>query len=98
MPHREQGSVPGYGAPHVEMIQPVAQIPQGAVIITPSEIFHEMRGIRDDVRDMKAEMRNRSNHESRIRSLEHRMWLATGIATVLGSSVTLFVVKLLGLS
>ena len=71
----------------------------GAVVITTAQIFTELRGLHDQLRDMRADVRTAINHsddhESRIRALERKLWIAAGGAMVagalVGAAVTLFI-------
>jgi hypothetical protein len=59
-------------------------IPPGSVIITPAELYSDVKVISTAVTDMRSEVREISkalpDHESRIRALERRIWWATGAA------------------
>jgi hypothetical protein len=78
------------------LLPPVTHIPQGSVVITPTEVFHEMRAIHDEVKEMRVELRDISDHESRLRALERRIWLASGAATTIGAGLGALAAKLLG--
>lgn len=67
----------------------------GAVIITPTEMYQEMRATREQVQrlanlvdpalgDIRADV---SDHETRIRHLERRVWVAAGIAAGAGAGL-----------
>jgi hypothetical protein len=67
------------------------EIPPGSVVITPTELYKEMQGIDqklDEVRvDLKPVLAAIPDHESRLRALERRMWIASGVAAVLGGGL-----------
>lgn len=67
-------------------------IPPGSVIVSPRDMYDEIRGLRDDVgrltsvvdpalTDIKAKQ---TDHEGRLRSLERKVWVAAGIAAAAG--------------
>jgi len=74
-----------------------AHIPEGSVVITPTEMYAEMRAIHDSVNSIKdtldpavAEIRtDLADHEARIRGMEKRIWLASGAFALIsvGSSL-----------
>jgi hypothetical protein len=68
----------------------MAEIPHGAVVITPTEVYTEVRATRSAVDDMRAELRGVSaelrgvlsahaDHETRIRALERGRWALAGV-------------------
>lgn len=76
-----------------------AQIPDGSVIVTPTEMYAEIRAANQKidhlatlldpaVQDIRHDV---ADHETRIRSLEHRVWRAAGMATVAASVIALAV-------
>lgn len=66
-------------------------IPDGSVIITPSDMFKELRETHDEVKGigprldaLTATVDNRiSDHETRIRTLEKGRWYYAGAVAVL---------------
>lgn len=67
-------------------------IPPGSVIITPTELYSEVKAIGTDVSGMRGDLREISkalpDHEGRIRALERRMWWATGLAAGAAAGAT----------
>lgn len=59
------------------------QVPEGSVIVTPSEVWQEVRATRDAVRDLTNLMASipgqLQDQEARIREIERRMWSAMGV-------------------
>lgn len=64
-----------------------AQVPEGSVIVTPSEVWQEVRATRDAVRDLAHKMDDipaqLRDQETRLREVERRMWSAMGIIAFL---------------
>lgn len=60
-----------------------AQVPEGSVIVTPSEVWHEVRATRDAVRDLAHLISTIpgqiQDQEARLREIERRMWSAMGV-------------------
>ncbi|GGM64010.1 hypothetical protein GCM10012275_38190 [Longimycelium tulufanense] len=54
------------------------------VVIPLEQLFAELRGIRDEVREMRTELRTLHDHETRLRAIERKLWLAAGLAAGLG--------------
>lgn len=67
-----------------------AQIPDGSVVVTPTDMYREIRDMHDELRALNSsinpalqELRaDVSDHESRIRTLERRVWQAAGAVGV----------------
>ncbi|TCO64959.1 hypothetical protein [Actinocrispum wychmicini] len=74
-------------------------IPPGSVVITPTELYAEVKGIGTAVAEIKGDVQELRkalpDHESRIRALERRMWWATGVAATFAAGIT-ELVQLLG--
>lgn len=76
---------------------PDQSIPDGSVVITPTEMFKELRDTHDEVKALgprldalTATVDNRiSDHENRIRSLEKGRWYYAGGVAVLATAVSL---------
>jgi hypothetical protein len=66
----------------------MAEIPPGSAVVTPSEMYAEIKATHDAVTLMRSELRLITDHETRIRSLERRMWIAAGAATILGGGLS----------
>jgi hypothetical protein len=79
-------------------------VPEGSVVITPAQMYTELRAVHDLVRDLKgvvdpalSDIRGDvADHETRLRSVERRQWFATGIATFVSGGGGALLVKLLG--
>ncbi|WP_017974377.1 hypothetical protein [Actinopolyspora halophila] len=56
-------------------------------LISQKEMFDEIRSVHEEVREMRVELRAITDHESRIRALERKLWLAIGAAVVISSSL-----------
>lgn len=59
-------------------------IPDGSVIITPTEVYREMLATHQTVQQMSGKLdtvlNSNGDHETRIRSLERRFWIGLGVA------------------
>lgn len=59
-------------------------IPPGSVVITPTELFLELRATHQAVTEMRGELKDMArtmpDHESRLRALERKVWVASGVA------------------
>lgn len=72
---------------------PTAPIPDGSVIITPTEMYAELRATHDEVKSVNSKLdalpladhaSQLADHEGRIRSLERARWPLPSIAAVTG--------------
>lgn len=78
-----------------------AVIPEGSVVITPTEMYREMLATHQAVRDVAGKLdsalgdtarrldgvdKDLGDHETRIRGLERRMWAAAGAAAVVSGT------------
>jgi hypothetical protein len=77
-----------------------AQVPEGSVIVTPSEVYQEVRATRDAVRDLAHRMSDipaqLRDQENRIREIERRVWSAAGVVgflAVTASTVVAIVLR-----
>lgn len=78
-------------------------IPDGSVVITPTEMYRELRATHDEVRALGPVLQALTekvddkigDHETRIRSLESAKWRLVGGVTAL-SAVASFVATRLG--
>lgn len=81
---------------------PTTPIPDGSVIITPTEVYRELRATHDAVRDVGAKLdgiaediRDHSevidDHETRIRALESKVWLASGAVGLVAAAAGIVV-------
>jgi hypothetical protein len=68
---------------------PMTPIPDGSVVITPTEVYAEVRATGDAVRQLAAKLdgvpQQLSDHEMRLRALERLVWRAAGAGCVLGA-------------
>lgn len=64
-------------------------IPAGSVVITPVQMYEEMRKTHEAVERIEAKldpaMARMDDHEQRLRLLERFQWKATGIALSVGA-------------
>lgn len=71
--------------------------PEGSVVISPMMMYQRLLALSDDMRDVKGlldpslkEVRHDiADHETRIRLIEKRVWMFTGIGTFIASGVGL---------
>lgn len=67
----------------------------GSVLITPTQMYDEMRATREQVQrlanlvdpalgDIRADV---TDHETRIRHLERKVWVAAGVAAGAGAGI-----------
>lgn len=67
---------------------PSTPIPDGSVIITPTEVYAEVRATGDAVRELTTKLDNIPaellDHEARIRVLERGRWPLPSLAAVTG--------------
>jgi hypothetical protein len=57
------------------------------VMISFAEMYGEVRQTHDEVKEMRAELRAITDHETRIRSLERKILLACGCAAGLSAGL-----------
>ncbi|NIH81681.1 hypothetical protein [Amycolatopsis viridis] len=74
----------------------------GDVVITTKEMYDEVRATHDAVKEIRGEMKTlreevkaqSADHETRIRALERRVWVATGgggaLGAIAGALITAF--------
>jgi hypothetical protein len=72
-----------------------AQFPEGSIIVTPSEVWNEVRATRDAVMDLSHRMNDIPekirDQESRLREVERRMWAAMGVVGFLAVAASIAV-------
>jgi hypothetical protein len=72
--------------------------PEGFVIITPAEMWAELRATRDAVANLAHRMEDipgkMSDQEARIRIIEQRIWSAIGVMTFLMFTASIVVALL----
>ena len=70
-----------------------SQVPEGSIVVTPSEVWTEVRLTRDAVRDLAHLMSTIpgqiQDQEARIRQIEQRMWSAMGVMAFLVVAATI---------
>jgi hypothetical protein len=78
----------------------VVAIPHGSVVITPTQMYEEIRSTHQIAQEIKAGLnpiaQQVADHETRLRSVERRMWLAAGAAAVAGAGLVEGLGRLLG--
>ncbi|MEV0698223.1 hypothetical protein AB0I53_09925 [Saccharopolyspora sp. NPDC050389] len=66
--------------------------PDSGVTITLSQMYGEMQAMHGEVREMRTELRaglaTVSDHETRLRTLERKVWAAAGASGILGAIIT----------
>jgi len=59
------------------------------VVVTLSQMYREMQAMHGEVREMRAELQGSlktvDDHETRIRSLERKLWIVVGSSVVFSS-------------
>lgn len=71
-----------------EPVRVARSVPEGSVVITPAQMYEELRAVHELVRDLSGKVdpaladlrRVADDHESRLRGIEKRVWLACGAA------------------
>jgi hypothetical protein len=67
-------------------------IPDGSVIITPTEMYREQVATHQAVQTMSNKLDSAldkvGDHESRIRSLERRFWIGMGVAITVSAGAS----------
>ena len=82
-------------------------IPEGSIIITPTEVYNEVKSLTDAVRDLisadkqdvqvRAELRLRVDAiDSRLSAVEKKMLLFTGAAAAAGAGIGTWLPRVLG--
>lgn len=67
----------------------------GGVTVSFREIYDELQLTHDEVREMRMELRMITDHESRIRKLEQKVWIVLGLATTVGPSLGALLAQLI---
>ena len=73
------------------------------MIVTPAQMFAEMREMHDEVKALKnvldpalTDIRTDvKDHELRLRSVEKRIWMASGVAALVSSGAVAIILELL---
>jgi hypothetical protein len=84
-----------------------APIPEGSIVITPTEVYNEVKSLTDVVRQMVAndvaevesrrELKARVDLlDSRLTAVERKMLIFTGAAAALGAGVGTWLPRVLG--
>lgn len=86
-----------------------AAIPEGSVVITPTEMYREMLATHQAVRDVASKLdstqadsvrriesleKDYSDHETRLRGLERRVWMAVGVSTAVSGGAAALISQL----
>jgi hypothetical protein len=82
-------------------------IPEGSIIITPTEVYNEVKSLTDAVRDLiasdKADIAERTKLElrvdkldTRLTAVERKMLLFTGAAAAAGAGIGTWLPRVLG--
>lgn len=87
-----------------------ATIPDGSVVITPTEMYREMLATHQAVRDVSGKLdgaldaharrldgidKDVADHETRLRGLERRVWMAVGVSTAVSGGAAALVSQLM---
>lgn len=90
-------------------MSPSTPIPDGSVVITPTEMYREMLATHQAVRDVSGKLdgaldahtrrldgidKDLGDHESRLRGLERRVWMAVGVSTAVSGGAAALVSQL----
>ena len=73
-----------------------AQIPDGSVVVTPTDMYREIRDMHDELRALNSSINpalqeirgDVEDHETRIRTLEKFSWKQIGASSVLATVVS----------
>ena len=68
----------------------------GDVVITTRELWDEIRATHDEVKSIRVKVDAIGDHETRIRSLERKVWMALGGGTALGGLAGVIAQAILG--
>jgi hypothetical protein len=66
------------------------------VVITLTEMYSGITTVRDEVHEMRAQVRMINDHEARLRLLERRLWFAVGGATIISTGFGAMLAQLVG--
>ena len=70
-------------------------VPEGSIIVTPSEVWNEVRATRDAVVDLAHKMNDIPDkirdQEARLREVERRIWGAMGVVGFLAVAASIAV-------
>lgn len=87
-----------------------AQIPEGSVVITPMAMYVEMQATHQAVRDVAVKLdgalsdnsrrldgidKGMADHETRLRGLERRVWMAVGVSTAVSGGAAALISQLM---
>lgn len=89
------------------MSQPQSPIPEGSIIITPTEVYNEVKSLTEAVREdraaRKADEQQRADLrtmveklDSRLTAVERKMLLFTGAAAAAGAGIGTWLPRVLG--
>lgn len=71
---------------------------QPSVKITLDMIYAKQVKTSEDVAELRHEIKDIRDHETRIRSLERRVWAFTGLAGTVGGTITAIASHLFGVT
>ncbi len=70
---------------------PLAGIPHGSVVITPSQIYDKVLATHDLAKEIKGDLGPMHDqiidHETRLRGVERRLWFMAGAAAAVGGGI-----------
>ena len=68
------------------------EIPAGSVVITPTELYKEMQTTHQILSEIRLDLKSLTaivpDHETRLRALERKLWIATGATATITASLT----------
>ena len=85
-------------------------IPEGSVVITPMEMYREMvdthravqsistkldTALSDNSRRLDSVDKDLTDHETRLRSLERRVWMAVGVSTAVSGGAAALISQIM---
>lgn len=85
----------------------MSSIPEGSIIITPAEVYAEVKALTNKVTELLAADHAKTKEstdlgrrldqlEPRVTKLENKVWLAAGFCAALGSGIGVSATKFLG--
>lgn len=73
-------------------MEPYEGSPQSAgVIITMDQIYNELQAVHSKVNDIGNDVKDIADHETRIRALERKVWIAAGTASGFTGAIVAFI-------
>lgn len=85
----------------------MSEIPEGSIVITPTEVYHEVRSLTEVVRelvtqdkaDRERDLETRKEVDAlkvRVSSLEQKVWIAAGAAAAAGAGLSTWLPTAIG--